>query len=70
MTARITDAGWDKLSPENFETHSLLRAVDVVDELRGPCRPLHFLDLEGVSQNRLGSGWQGQGYSRRLPRSA
>ncbi|KJS38475.1 MAG: transposase [Rhodospirillaceae bacterium BRH_c57] len=34
MAARITDEEWDKLSPENFETHSLLRAVDVVDELR------------------------------------
>jgi len=34
MTARITDDEWDKLSPENFETHSLLRAVDAVDELR------------------------------------
>lgn len=34
MAARITDAEWDKLSPENFETHSLLRAVDAVDELR------------------------------------
>lgn len=31
MTARITDEEWDKLSPENFETHSLLRAVDAVD---------------------------------------
>jgi len=34
MAARITDEEWDKLSPENFETHSLLRAVDAVDELR------------------------------------
>ncbi|MBN6739347.1 transposase [Acidithiobacillus sp. MC6.1] len=34
MTARITDEEWNKLSPENFETHSLLRAVDAVDELR------------------------------------
>lgn len=34
MTAHITDEEWDKLSPENFETHSLLRAVDAVDELR------------------------------------
>jgi hypothetical protein len=34
MVARITDEEWDKLSPENFETHSLLRAVDAVDELR------------------------------------
>lgn len=34
MTVRITDDEWDKLSPENFETHSLLRAVDAVDELR------------------------------------
>lgn len=34
MAARITDEEWDKLSSENFETHSLLRAVDAVDELR------------------------------------
>jgi hypothetical protein len=34
MAAPITDDEWDKLSPENFETHSLLRAVDAVDELR------------------------------------
>lgn len=34
MAARITDDEWDKLSPESFETHSLLRAVDAVDELR------------------------------------
>ena len=34
MAARITDDEGDKLSPENFETHSLLRAVDAVDELR------------------------------------
>ena len=34
MAARITDEEWDKLSPENFETHSLLRAVDAMDELR------------------------------------
>ncbi len=34
MTTRITNEEWDKLSPENFETHSLLRAVDAVDELR------------------------------------
>ena len=34
MAARITDEEWDKLSPESFETHSLLRAVDAVDELR------------------------------------
>ncbi|MBK7955695.1 MAG: hypothetical protein IPK02_18070 [Candidatus Accumulibacter sp.] len=34
MAARITGEEGDKLSPENFETHSLLRAVDAVDELR------------------------------------
>jgi len=34
MAARMTDAEWDKLSPENFETHLLLRAVDDVDALR------------------------------------
>jgi hypothetical protein len=34
MVVSITDEECDKLSPENFETHSLLRAVDAVDELR------------------------------------
>jgi hypothetical protein len=34
MVVRITGEEWDKLSPENSETHSLLRAVDAVDELR------------------------------------
>jgi len=33
MAVRITDEEWEKWSPENFETHSLLRAVDAVDEL-------------------------------------
>lgn len=27
MTVRITDDESDKLSPENFETHSLLRSM-------------------------------------------
>lgn len=35
MTISITDEEWDELSPENFETAALLRAVDAVDELRG-----------------------------------
>lgn len=35
MAASVTDEEWDKLSPENFETAALLRAVDAVDELRG-----------------------------------
>lgn len=34
MAARLTDEEWGKLSPENFETHSLLRAVDAVGDLR------------------------------------
>ena len=34
MAAGITDDEWDTLSPENFETPSLLRAVDAVDALR------------------------------------
>ncbi len=33
--ATITDAEWDGLSPENFDTMTLLHAVDAVDELRG-----------------------------------
>ncbi|AVX93411.1 transposase [Pseudomonas putida] len=34
MTISITDEEWDELSPENFETATLLRAVDAVDVLR------------------------------------
>lgn len=34
MAAKITDGEWDELSPENFDTTALLRAVDAVDELR------------------------------------
>lgn len=34
MAANITDDEWDELSPENFDTTALLRAVDAVDELR------------------------------------
>jgi hypothetical protein len=34
MTISITDEEWDELSPENFETAALLRAVDAVDVLR------------------------------------
>ncbi|RCI72257.1 transposase [Pseudomonas aeruginosa] len=35
MTIAITDDEWDELTPENFDTTSLLRAVDAVDVLRG-----------------------------------
>lgn len=35
MTISITDEEWDELTPENFDTTALLRAVDAVDELRG-----------------------------------
>jgi hypothetical protein len=34
MAVKITDGEWDELSPENFDTTVLLRAVDAVDELR------------------------------------
>ena len=34
MTTIIIDEEWDELSPENFETAALLRAVDAVDDLR------------------------------------
>lgn len=34
MDADITDAEWEALSPANFETYSLLHAVDAVDDLR------------------------------------
>lgn len=33
--ATITDEEWGELSPENFDTTTLLGAVDAVDELRG-----------------------------------
>jgi hypothetical protein len=33
--ATITDQEWGELAPENFDTTTLLRAVDAVDELRG-----------------------------------
>ncbi len=33
--ATITDAEWNELSPSNFETAALLRAMDAVDEMRG-----------------------------------
>ena len=33
--ATITDQEWGELAPENFDTTTLLGAVDAVDELRG-----------------------------------
>lgn len=33
--ATITDEEWGGLSPENFDTMTLLRAIDAVDEMRG-----------------------------------
>jgi hypothetical protein len=35
MTISITDTEWEQLSPENFDTTTLLSAVDAVDEMRG-----------------------------------
>lgn len=35
MTISITDEEWNGLTPENFDTTTLLRAVDAMDELRG-----------------------------------
>lgn len=35
MTISITDEEWDGLTPEIFDTTTLLRAVNAVDELRG-----------------------------------
>lgn len=35
MAISITDEEWDELTPENFDTTTLLRAVDAVDALRG-----------------------------------
>ncbi len=34
MAISITDEEWDELTPENFETTALLRAVDAIDEMR------------------------------------
>jgi hypothetical protein len=34
MGEQITNAEWEKISPDNFETASLLRAVDAIDDLR------------------------------------
>ena len=34
MAINITDEEWEELSPENFETAALLRAVEAVDDLR------------------------------------
>ena len=48
MTINITDEEWEKLSPENFETSALLRAVDAVDDLRN-----HLNDGEGGSPPQL-----------------
>lgn len=33
MGEQITNAEWEKISPDNFETASLLRAVDAIDDL-------------------------------------
>jgi len=35
MMISITDEAWDELTPENFDTTMLLRAVVAVDEMRG-----------------------------------
>ena len=34
MAISITDEEWDELTPENFNTTALLRAVDAIDEMR------------------------------------
>jgi hypothetical protein len=34
MAISITDEEWDELTPENFDTTALLRAVDAIDEMR------------------------------------
>jgi hypothetical protein len=34
MVISISDEEWDELSPENFDTTALLRAVDAIDEMR------------------------------------
>ena len=48
MTISITDEEWEELSPKNFETAALLRAVDAVDDLRK-----HLNDGEGGSPPQL-----------------
>jgi hypothetical protein len=34
MPIKITDAEWEKLDPENFDTYTLLDAVAAVDKMR------------------------------------
>ena len=34
MNGQVHDKEWDELTPENFDTTALLRAVDAVDEMR------------------------------------
>ena len=34
MAISVTDEEWDRLTPENFETTALLRAVDAIGEMR------------------------------------
>lgn len=50
MAAGITDDEWDTLSPENFETPSLLRAVDAVDALRQTPRALTGLATQAAKR--------------------
>ena len=49
MTTSITSEEWDKLSPKNFETAALLRAVDAIDELRTRVRQLNAQALDSYS---------------------
>ena len=65
----MTDEEWRKLY-ENFETHWLLEAVDLVDSLRGylgdgehfqpPEIRTDLLKLHGLAWDVVNNGWNGQ----------
>jgi len=65
----MTDEEWQKLN-ENFETHWLLEAVDLVDNLRGhlgdgehfqpPEIRSNLLKLHGLAMEVINNGWDGQ----------
>lgn len=65
----MTDEEWQKLY-ENFETHWLLEAVDLVDNLRGhlgdgehfqpPEIRTELLKLHGMAMDVVNNGWDSQ----------
>ena len=68
--ATITDAEWQELNPDNFETASLLRAVDSIDEARDylndgdHCNPpqlrTDLLKLHGLAMGVFDEGSRSQ----------